>query len=203
MLHDGANGRMRASQAAWAVAAVTLQVAMFAAPAVHAQAMIRGPNLNIAPRPPVINPHVNGNIVGNTVTSVGRAPVNPSLAPRPVFPHLHTSPNLYPACGGASRGAGGECLNVLSTANGDGGPTGRGKGKSKGSGPRRDAVTAVNLQAITDELVAEIEGSEAQVDEVARRHGLRRVASQNFPLIGATIGLFRITDHRPANVRAA
>lgn len=201
MLHDGANGRMRTSLAAWAAAAVTLPIAMFAASAVHAQAI--RPNLNIAPRPPVINPHVDGNIVGHTVTSVGRAPPiihTPSLALRPVSPYLHTSPNLYPACGAANRGADGECLNVLSTTNGDGGPTGKGKGK--GGGPRRDTVqtTALNLQAITDELVAEIEGSEAQVDEVARRHGLRRIASQNFPLIGATVGLFRITDHRPADV---
>ena len=48
------------------------------------------------------------------------------------------------------------------------------------------------------EIVAEIDGalSDAQADELARRHGLARIGSQNFPLIGATIGLFRITDRR-------
>ena len=47
--------------------------------------------------------------------------------------------------------------------------------------------------------MAEIDGSlsEAQADALARRHGLARLESQNFPLIGATIGLFRITDRRP------
>jgi hypothetical protein len=46
--------------------------------------------------------------------------------------------------------------------------------------------------------VAEIDGSlsDAQADELARRHRLERIGSQNFPLIGATIGLFRIVDRR-------
>ena len=50
--------------------------------------------------------------------------------------------------------------------------------------------------------MAEIDGSlsDAQTDELARRHGLVRVQSQNFPLIGATIGLFRITDRRPIDI---
>ena len=38
--------------------------------------------------------------------------------------------------------------------------------------------------------------SEAQTDQLARRHGLVRIESRNFPLLGATIGLFRITDRR-------
>ena len=48
--------------------------------------------------------------------------------------------------------------------------------------------------------MAEIDGalSPAQADELARRHGLERLASQKFPLIGGTIGLFRIIDRRPA-----
>jgi hypothetical protein len=43
-------------------------------------------------------------------------------------------------------------------------------------------------------MVAEIDGSlsEAQTDQLARRHGLVRIESRNFPLLGATIGLFRI-----------
>ena len=51
---------------------------------------------------------------------------------------------------------------------------------------------------VANEIVAEIDGalSDAQADELARRHGLARLQSQNFPLIGATIGLFRITDRR-------
>ena len=39
--------------------------------------------------------------------------------------------------------------------------------------------------------------STAEADELARRHGLERIASENFPLLGGTIGLFRIIDRRP------
>jgi len=41
--------------------------------------------------------------------------------------------------------------------------------------------------------------SDAQADELARRHGLERLASQNFPFIGSTVGLFRIIDRRPVD----
>jgi subtilisin family serine protease len=41
--------------------------------------------------------------------------------------------------------------------------------------------------------------SAAEADELARRHGLERITSQDFPLIGGTIGLFRIVDRRPVN----
>ena len=67
--------------------------------------------------------------------------------------------------------------------------------------PRRDvSQAALNLRTVANELVAEIDGalSDAQADELARRHGLERLQSQNFPLIGGTIGLFRITDRRSA-----
>jgi len=65
-------------------------------------------------------------------------------------------------------------------------------------GPRR----AVNLRSLANQLVAELDGAltDMQADELARRHGLVRIESQNFPLIGATIGLFRITDNRPADL---
>jgi subtilisin family serine protease len=54
---------------------------------------------------------------------------------------------------------------------------------------------SISSRAIAGEIVAEIDGtlSDAQVDGLARRHGLRRIGSQSFELIGATIGLFRIT----------
>ena len=59
------------------------------------------------------------------------------------------------------------------------------------------AQAAINLHAVQNEFVAEIDGamSPAQADELARRHGLERIASQEFPLLGgSTIGLFRIID---------
>src|SRR6202012_3144976 len=63
-------------------------------------------------------------------------------------------------------------------------------------------AAALDPTTIPNELVAEIDGalSDVQADEIARRHGLRRVQSQNFALIGATIGLFRITDRRSVEV---
>ena len=73
-------------------------------------------------------------------------------------------------------------------------------GKGKNSGPRRNVSQVAGSTALTvaNEIVAEIDGTltDAQADELARRHGLARLQSQNFPLIGATIGLFRITDRR-------
>jgi hypothetical protein len=202
MLRDRANRRMKMRRAAWAATALLLTVA--APSAVHAQAIMRGPNINIGARAPVINPRV-GDIGRNVVINAARGPVvrtptlSSRLAVRPQFPYLRTSPNLYPACGAASRGADGECVDLSATSDGNGTPPGKGKGK--GGGPRRDTVqAAANLLSIPNELVAEIEGTEAQADEVARRHGLRRVESQNFPLIGATVGLFRITDRRAVDV---
>jgi hypothetical protein len=58
--------------------------------------------------------------------------------------------------------------------------------------------TAQDVRTIASQIVAEIDGSltSAQADALARRHGLARLESQNFPLVGATIGLFRITDRR-------
>jgi Subtilase family len=204
MLHDRANWRMKMRRAAWAAAALALPVAMTAAAAVHAQAI--RPNINIGARGPNVNARI-GDIGHNVIvhsTVVPRPPairtptLTGRLAVRPQFPYLRTSPYLYPACGAASRSADGECIDVLATGDGNGTPSVKGKGK--GGGPRRDTVQAANLLTIPNEVVAEIEGTEAQADEIARRHGLRRVESENFPLIGATIGLFRVTDRRPVDV---
>ncbi|WP_420888272.1 S8 family serine peptidase [Bradyrhizobium brasilense] len=56
------------------------------------------------------------------------------------------------------------------------------------------------MRTVPNELVAEIDGAltEAEADALARRHGLRRIASQNVALLGATIGLFRILGNRSA-----
>jgi len=159
---------------------------------VQAQSIMRSPNLNIQPRIPTINPtvvpRIDPNIAGRAVTGIAR-----------------TTPNLrtYPACGYAYRNSDGECSSkpVLSADGGGTGGSGRasGKNKNKNSSSRRIvAQTALNLRMITGEIVAEIDStlSDTQTDELARRHGLARLQSQNFPLIGATIGLFRITDRR-------
>ena len=79
---------------------------------------------------------------------------------------------------------------------GNGGRSAKGSGKGKGANSTSVASLSVNFP---NELLAEVDGamSEEQVRALARRHGLDLVESQNFPLIGATIGLFRITNGRP------
>src|SRR5262249_30775684 len=129
------------------------------------------------------------------------ARVTPSLNGRlAVRPQVHISPNLNSSCEAANRDGGGECVDVLANSNGGDGISTK---KGKGGSPRRDGVqTGLNPLTIANELVAEIDGSltTVQADAIAGRHRLRRVESQNFALIGATIGLFRITDRRSVDV---
>jgi subtilisin family serine protease len=136
-----------------------------------------------------------------TVTTVTR-PV-PHLAVGSTLPYARYSPNLYPACDYAYRGSDGECFDRPIAQTDDGGSGKGAPAKGKSGGPRNNAQqAAINLSAVRNELVAELDGAltEAQADELAGRHGLIRVGSQNFPLLGATIGLFRITDRRPTDV---
>src|SRR5258708_16397690 len=190
MALDRVNWRVKTRRAGVALTVAALPFAYQGGSAVQAQSIMRSPNLNIQSRIPTINPSVpriDPNIAGRAVTGIARTP------------NLRT----YPACSYAYRNSDGECSSkpVLSTDSGSGGASGKNKDKNKNSGPRRVvAQTALNLGAIAGEIVAEIDSSLSvtQTDELARRHGLARLQSQNFPLIGATIGLFRITDRRSA-----
>jgi subtilisin family serine protease len=116
-------------------------------------------------------------------------------------PYARYSHNLYPVCEYVNRGPDGECFDrpVAVTGGGNGASAKNGKG-----GARNNSLpqAAINLLTVQNELVAELDGalSPAQADELARRHGLERLASQEFPLIGGTIGLFRIIDRRPADL---
>jgi len=200
MSHDGADWRMILRRAAWAIGGM----ALVAASASSAQSIMRSPTINMGARinPVTVNPvvtHVNPSVS----TSVGR--VTPTLTSRlavhPQFPYMHTSPNLYPACGGAARDSDGECADLFAASNGNG--SGRQAHKVLSGRIRGNQVqTVLDVNTVPNELVAEIDGalSEAQADEMARRHGLRRVQSQNFALIGSTIGLFRVTDRRSVDV---
>ena len=199
MRHYRANCRMRIFQAGTAAA-----LAAFAVSAADAQSIMRSPTINMGARinPVTVNPvvtHVNPSVS----TSIGR--VTPTLTSRlavhPQFPYMHTSPNLYPACGGAARDSDGECADLFAASNGNG--SGRQAHKVLSGRIRGNQVqTVLDVNTVPNELVAEIDGalSEAQADEMARRHGLRRVQSQNFALIGSTIGLFRVTDRRSVDV---
>ncbi len=192
MAHDRVNWRLKTRRAALGLAVAASPFAYQGGSAVQAQSIMRSPNLNIQSRIPTINPtvpRIDPNIAGRAVTAIARTP------------NLRT----YPACSYAYRNSDGECSNkpVLSTdgggTGGSGGASGKNKEKNKSSGPRRIvAQTALNQGTVAGHLVAEIDGSLSgtQADELARRHGLVRLQSQDFPLLGATIGLFRITDRR-------
>ncbi len=188
--------RLKAGACASSVGAVLL-LGAFGTEVAHAQAIMRTPTIAVPTRTPTITP---------VVTAVGRGPaiaarpgptVTGRLPPPTVQPNVRYSPNLYPTCPAANRDADGECLSQANAAGGGGG-TGKtakkGTGKSGGSG----AQGAVASNRLANELVAEIDGnlSASEADALARSHGLLRLSSENFPLIGATIGLFRITDGR-------
>ena len=214
MVDDGANRRIIVRRAVLALTAAAALLASFAGPAVQAQSIMRTPNLNIAPRLPRINPNVgarvnptgvtriNPTITGRTVSISKTTSFRsvPRIGVRSTLPYARYSPNLYPPCSDGYRDGG--CWDQSgSSAGGGGGGGGASSAKSVNNIPRRDvSQAALNLHTVANELVAEIDGarSDAQADELARRHGLERLRSQNFPLIGATIGLFRIVDRRPA-----
>ena len=185
---------------------------------VQAQSFMRSPSLHVESRvsvAPRISPSIAGRVgagrVGASVDTVGRTSrvtattairTVPRIAVGSTLPYARYSPNLYPVCDYAYRGSDGECYDrPVALTDGGGGQGSSAKGKS--AGPRNNAAqTAVNLNAVSHELVAEIDGAltDLQADELARRHGLVRVGSQNFPLLGTTIGLFRIADRRPTDV---
>ena len=215
-MNDRAKWRTKARDAALALtAAAAAMVACSDGSAVHAQGIMRTPSLNIGPRITRINPNVgarvNPNIAGRVVTNVGRSTPNistagvgarmsgmrpiPRIGARATLPYLHTSPNLYPLCNDIGGDA---ACGYPPDAFADGGGNAPPRGRVRG--PRREvAQAALNQRTVANEIVAEIDGSRsnAQADELARRHGLVRLESQNFPLIGGTIGLFRVTDRRP------
>jgi subtilisin family serine protease len=206
MIYDRANWRIGMRRAALVLTAATLSFAYPGIPAVHAQNVMRSPNINIQSRMPTINPtvttRINPNIAGGP-TVIGRTPPGGNT-PRigPTLPNARFSPNLSPACSYAHRDSSGECQEKPVSSS-DGGSARKsaknGKHAKNGGAGRNRPPAARNPTAVPNEFVAEIDGSlsDAQADALARRHGLVRLQSQNFPLVGATIGLFRITDRRP------
>ena len=144
--------------------ALALLLGWGAAPAL-AQNMMRGPNLNIGPR----------------------------------VPHIMINPNL---AGRAGTGLNGDNLRIRSPCTAADRDSGNCWGQEDGSKGRKSRNTSANRlldaslasRRIVNEIVAEIDGalSDAQADALARRHGLRRIESRNFELLGATIGLFHI-----------
>jgi subtilisin family serine protease len=209
MVHDPLTWRMKARCAALASISAAMAFAYLDGSAVHAQSIMRSPSINISSRIPSINPtvttRVNPNIAGRIVTTGGRTPRISAAAVSAAsrigarsLPYVRYSPNLYPACSYAYRDSDGECRDQpLATLDGGGsGPPG--KKTRNGSRGNASQTAALELSTNTGQIVAEIDSTltDTQADALARRHGLARLQSQNFPLVGATIGLFRITDNR-------
>jgi subtilisin family serine protease len=191
-------------------------------PSLHIDSRITTINPTVAPRVnPTIGTRINPTITSRAnvgVTSIARMPPirsdggSTSIMRIPDsrigilrigverLPYARYSHNLYPACEYANRGPDGECFDrpILSTGGGSNGASGKNRnGRSRNSAAPQ---AAINLNTVRNELVAEIDGalSPTQADELARRHGLQRVASQEFPLLAGTVGLFRIIDQRPS-----
>ena len=183
MVRNDAGWRIKAQRAMRTIAAA-LPLFCFTGSAAQAQSIMRSPNLNIESRVPGISvaPRINGDVAGRAINGIGRMPV------------IRSGPRL-----GSSACDDGGCGDqpVVTGGGGNGGTS----ASKRGNRPRRgrsQTTAASDLHAVANQIVAEIDGSLSgpQADELARRHRLVRLQSQNFPLIGATIGLFRITDRR-------
>jgi subtilisin family serine protease len=154
-----------------------------------------------------VTPNVTAIVTPRVTPTI--APTLTAIAPRvavvvPTLPYVRYSPNLYPACTYAYRGSSGECSDkpVSSVDLGGSGDFGGPPPRSQNPGaPRRNtARAAVSPRYLSDQIIAEVET--AQADDVARRHRLTWIGSQELPLIGSAISLFRIADRRSVeNVR--
>src|ERR1700682_1532844 len=182
MVRDPANWLTKTRRAVLALSVAALPFGYLDGAMVHAQSIMRSPNLNIGARIPSITatvaPRINPDIAGRVVSGVdGRPPrVNVTSVTRPrigvtsTLPYARYSPNLYPTCNYAYRDSDGECRDqpVASAA---GGGAGGASGESGNNGARRNtALTSLKLRRIANELVAEIDGSlsDAPADELAR-----------------------------------
>ena len=133
-----------------------------------AQSIMRTPSLNISSRVPTM-PRIDPNLAGRAVTGLNGNNIR-----------------IQPSCTAADRDSG-NCSGQAAT--------GSNARKITSKAGNASLQASLGSRAIANEIVAEIDGtlSDAQVEALARRHGLRRIGSQSFELIGATIGLFRIT----------
>ena len=155
--------------------AALLMLAGWGASAAFAQSIMRSPNLNISSRMP----------------SLDRAPavrIDPNFAGRGVV-GAGNNLRIQPSCTAIDRDRD-NCSDQV--ANGQ-------VRKNRDKVGRNNALDAsLSSRAIPNEIVAEIDAalSDAQADALARRHGLRRIESRSFELIGATLGLFRVEGRK-------
>ena len=209
MVRDVRNWRIKDTHGL-TVAALPLFAVSQVSP-VQAQSIMRTPSLHIDSRVPTINPtvapRINPSIAGRssvTVNTIARTPPTTDHARCAARGHTIDAPlralfaqplsgvrlclsrqrrRMFRSSRRRTAAARQRCCRPK-----------RATAVARNNAPQ----TAINLRSVPNELVAEIDGAltDAQADELARRHGLTRLQSQNFPLLGATIGLFRITDRR-------
>ncbi len=195
MVHDGLNWLTKVRRTALILWASLVPLIAFVASEGRAQSVMRTPNLNVGSRVPTINPvapRTTPNIAARPDVGVIARP-HSDLGGRSTLSVARFPTNSRSTC----QGADGECQATSA----DSGKGGSGKNlakKGKGGSDKGSSQAAFNLRTVPNELIAEIDGalSTAEADELARRHGLERITSQDFPLIGSTIGLFRIVDRR-------
>ncbi|MCB1391863.1 S8 family serine peptidase [Nitrobacter sp. Nb-311A] len=110
--------------------------------------------------------------------------------------YVRYAPNAFPVCARGKGAMSGDCNGrpFVADLGGNGPPP-----QDQNSGPRRNAKrAAVTRNYLPGEIVAETAAMpDAQLTALARRHRLQRLSSQNFPLTGSTVSLFRIVGRRP------
>ena len=146
MVHDGLNWRMKKRRRALILSAALLPLLAFAASAVHAQSIMRTPNLNVGSRVPSINTTARPNVSINTV-----ARTTPQIGVRSTLSVARFS-NLNPGCQAASRGPAGECSDspVASAGGGKGGSAKSAAKKGKGGGDKGNSQAAANLRTVPE-----------------------------------------------------
>ena len=180
-MRTDATPRLKIRLATLCLLAVLLVLAGWGASAAFAQSIMRSPNLNITSRMP----------------SLDRAPavrIDPNFAGRAVS-GMDNSLRIRPSCTSIDRDRG-NCSDQV--ANGQ-------SRKNRDKVGRNNALDAsLSSRAIPNEIVAEIDAalSDVQADALARRHGLRRIESRSFELIGATLGLFRVEGRKTLEAAA-
>ena len=109
--------------------------------------------------------------------------------------YVRYAPNTYPVCARGDGAMSGDCNGRAFVADlgGNGPPP-----QDQNSGPRGNSGQAAARNYLPGEIVAETRAMpDADLAALARRHRIDRIASQNFPLTGSTVSLFRIVGRRP------
>ena len=146
-----------------------------------------------------VTPNVTAIVTPRVTPTI--TPTVTAIVPRvavvvPTLPYVRYSPNLYPACTYAYRDSSGECSDKPVSSVDLGGSGDFGTPRSQNAGPPRRSAqrAAVSPRYLSDQIIAEVDT--AQADDLARRHRLTKIGSQELPSIGSAISLFRITDRR-------